>query len=187
MTLPTIFQHPQRQHRRRSPARLARLARVAAWLLLACRTPSSMAAEVDVAGWVAVDPATLEQARGGFIAASGLEVSLGIERTVTLNGNVVSRTNLTIPDIGRLSADQAREAGQALSAINLVRSGSDGMALPPAIQAAPGATLIQNSLNGQQIDSRTVINSSVNTLGLLTSLNFQGSLGDAIARSARPF
>lgn len=172
---------------RQPSANRARLAGIAACLLLACRAPSSLAAEPGALDWEPVDSATLEQARGGFIAAGGLEVSLGIERMVTLNGNIVSRTNLTIPDIGRLSVEQARAAGQALSAINLVRSGSDSMALAPAVQAAPGATLIQNSLNGQHIDSRTVINSSVNTLGLLTSLNFQGSLGDAIARSARSY
>lgn len=182
-----------------SSPRCPGLARSVAGLLLACYAIPGVAAQagvaapvdvpvrVDRSAWVAVDTHKLARMRGGFIDASGLEVSLGIERLVTLNGNIVSRTALTIPDIATLSADQAREAEQALSSINLVRSGSDTMALPPAITSVPGATLIQNSMDGQHIDSHTVINSSVNTLGLLTSLNFQGSLGDAIARSARPF
>lgn len=175
------------------------LARTVGGLLLACHAGPGIAAHasvaapvdlpvrVDTSAWVAVDAGKLARMRGGFIDASGLEVSLGIERLVTLNGNIVSRTALTIPDIATLSADQAREAESALSSINLVRSGSDTMTLPPTVTSVPGATLIQNSMDGQHIDSHTVINSSVNTLGLLTSLNFQGSLGDAIARSARPF
>jgi hypothetical protein len=162
----------------------------AAGLVLTCLCLPACAAANDTSPWVPVDSATLDDARGGFLAPSGLEVSLGIERLVSLNGEVVARTQLTIPDVGKLDVQQAREAQQALSAINLVRNdgnASGQMALPVHIASTAGATLIQNSLNGQQIDSRTVINSSVNTLGLLTSLNFQGSLGDAIARSARPF
>jgi hypothetical protein len=197
---PTTQRHQLPAHPQRLPGppgsprrtRRARLTRLLACLLMTCNAPISSAAGLDQ-DWIPVDQATLDQARGGFIALSGLEVSLGIERLVTLNGTIISRTNLTIPDIGKLSIEQAKGAAQALSAISLVRAGSDDMAPPPAVDVAPamhsvpGPTLIQNSLNGQHIDSRTVINSSVNTLGLLTSLNFQGSLGDAIARSARPF
>jgi hypothetical protein len=169
------------------PARPPRRHYLATLLLIAASLTPASAAEPAAIDWAPVDAATLAQARGGFIVMGSLEVSLGIERLVTLNGDIVSRTSLTIPDVSKLSAEQAREAGQALSAINLVRNGTDSMTVPVAITAVPGATLIQNSVNGQHIDSRTVINSSVNTLGLLTSRNFQDSLGEAIARSARPF
>jgi hypothetical protein len=160
---------------------------VAAALVAVCLGAPCFGAEPDTAGWVPVDAATLAETRGGFVGESGLRVSLGIERLVTLNGDIVSRVQLDIPDVGNLTAQGARDAEAALGAVNLVRNGPDNMTRAAASSLAPGATLIQNSLNGQNIDSRTVINSSVNTLGLLTSLNFQGSLGDAIARSARPF
>jgi len=171
---------------RAGPRRLPMVARLVAATMLFCLYSTSHASELDTQSWKPVESPVLAAMRGGFIGPSGLEISLGIERLVTLNGAVVSRMHVAIPDIGRLGATEARVAAQALSAINLVRNGTDTIGASPAL-TTPGATLIQNSMNGQHIDSRTVINSSVNTLGLLTSLNFQGSLGDAIARSARPF
>lgn len=172
--------------RRYGPGAARFAAHFAAVLLAGCLVPQAWATEPAALAWAPVDSARLAGARGGFVGQSGLQVSLGIERLVTLNGNIVSRVHVEIPDIANLGVQGAREAEQALSAINLVRNGPDTMVGASLAHAAPGTTLIQNSLNGQQIDSRTVISSSVNTLGLLTSLNFQGSLGDAIARSARP-
>ena len=41
--------------------------------------------------------------------------------------------------------------------------------------------------NGQAIQSQTVISASVNSLSLLKTLNFQHSVGEAVARSANPY
>ena len=40
----------------------------------------------------AVDQETLDAARGGFLTGDGLMVNLGLERLVSINGNVVERT-----------------------------------------------------------------------------------------------
>lgn len=50
----------------------------------------------------------------------------------------------------------------------------------------PGGVVIQNSLNDQLIRTHTVICSSVNSMALLKTLNFQGSMSDALARTAGP-
>lgn len=154
---------------------------LAAACLCACLAARANAAP---AGWAAVDAATLAALRGGFITASGLEVSLGIERLVSINGVVVSRTSFQLADLGRLSAEQARQTGATLSSIKLIQNGDANMVHAALPQAGPGGAIIQNSLDDQRIQSSTVINASANSIGLLKTLNFQGSLADAIARSA---
>lgn len=137
-------------------------------------------------GWEAVDAAALDRLRGGFTTHNGLEVSLGIERLVSINGQVVSRTSFQIADVRRLDPGQARAAGAALSAVQLIQNGSDNTAGALFSADTLGGTVIQNTLNNQQIESRTVIHSSVNSLGLLKTINFNGNLSDAIARAAGP-
>ncbi len=158
-------------------------------LALARATPahaSEAQASEGPASWVAVDAATLERQRGGFTSAAGLEVSLGIERLVSINGELVSRTRLHIADVGKLEAGQARETGATLSALKLIQNGSDNMVQAGFSGDMLAGTVIQNSLNDQQIESRTVINASVNSVGLLKTINFHGNVSDAIARAVVP-
>ena len=137
-------------------------------------------------GWVAVDKSVLDQSRGGFTFDTGLRVMLGIEREVSINGDVVSRTSLQLTDISRLSAEQAQQTSQALSEVKLVQNGRDNIYVGAMSAQTLGGTVIQNSLNDQLIRTHTVIHSSVNSMALLKTLNFQGSLDDALARAAGP-
>jgi hypothetical protein len=43
----------------------------------------------------AVAPATLDNYRGGFVTDTGLAVSLGLERIVTINGNVADTSQMS--------------------------------------------------------------------------------------------
>lgn len=152
------------------------------------QTMSSLAAESAGADFALFDTATvvdsglLDATRGGFVTPTGLTVSLGVERLVLLNGDIVAHTRFQIADIGKLDEAQARQTSAALSSVNLVNNGPDNMN-GASMAAALGGTIIQNSLNDQHIATRTIISSSVNSLGMLTTLNFQGSMSDALARA----
>jgi hypothetical protein len=153
----------------------------------AADTPGADAA--PGAAWQAVDAARLDAARGGFQLASGLAVGLGIERTVAINGELITQTRFAIADMRQLTPEQATLAREALSSVQLIQDGRmAGAPAQPGVAwgATLGATLIQNSLDNQRIDSRTVIDASVNTLGSLKSLNFSSSVLDALARTALP-
>ncbi|RJG22243.1 hypothetical protein D3872_05685 [Massilia cavernae] len=136
--------------------------------------------------WTPVDASVLVQARGGFRLSSGLELSLGIEREVSINGNVVSRTSLQLTDLSRMSAEQALQTSEALSSVRLVQNGHGNIYAVAMAPQTLGGTVIQNSLNDQLIRTHTVIHSSVNSMGLLKVLNFQDTLGNALARAAGP-
>lgn len=162
----------------------------AAMLALACapcRAGEEAATHANApAAWVAVGPAVLDETRGGFTLFAGLEVSLGIEREVLINGAIVSRTSLQLTDLSRMSAEQARKASQALSAVTLIQNGQGNVYVPAMAPETMGGTVIQNTLNDQLIRTSTVIHSSVNSMGLLMTMNFQDSLGNALLRAVGP-
>lgn len=141
-------------------------------------------AQADLGDWRPVDDAVLAEARGGFDVGGGLVLSLGIERVASVNGSVVASGAVNIPDVSRLSAEQAGRAGAALSALTLLQNGagnSYAAALPSALGATLGATVIQNSLNDQVLATRTVINASVNSLDFFKAINFQDGLRSALS------
>lgn len=134
-------------------------------------------------GWAPVDETELDGMRGGFDNAAGLRVSLGVERLVSINGNIVARTNIDIADLNHLTAQQASQTRDALSSVKLVQNGSDNIYQAGELPRAIGGVVIQNTLNDQQIRSQTIISSTVNSASLLKTINFQGSLSDALTRA----
>lgn len=146
----------------------------------------SAAAAPPATQWTAVSPEVLDSARGGFTFGPGLALSFGLERLVSVNGDVVARTSVKLPDIGRLTAEQARQTREALSAVNLIQAGHDNIYVQPAAGQMAGATVLQNSLDGQAIRSQTVIHASVNSLALLQALRFERGLTEALAGAASP-
>jgi hypothetical protein len=157
--------------------------------LLALSSLASAAVAADVPhDWVPVGAMVLNAARGGFTLPSGLAVGFGIERTVAINGDMVTHTRFVVPDLRLLSSEQARQTHEALSSVTLVRNGANSVngLGQAALAGTVGATIIQNSLNDQHIQTRTVIDASVNSLAGFKAINFQTSLGDALARAAGP-
>jgi hypothetical protein len=159
------------------------LMHVGLWLALAGVGAAAAAAPTPADEWAPVDAAQLDSMRGGFSTDTGLVVSLGIERLVSINGNIVARTNIDIADLNRLSVEQARQTRDALSSVKLIQNGSDNIYQPGEAPRTLGGVVVQNTLNDQLIRSQTVISSTVNSASLLKTINFQGSLSDALTRA----
>jgi hypothetical protein len=147
---------------------------------LALPEPDELAASdaPEIDGWQAVDGERLSGMRGGFTLPGGLVVSLGLERLVSINGEVVARTSFALPTTGA-AGDVAAAARDALGG-GLIQNGPGNISLATMAPEALGATIIQNTLNDQTIRSQTIINASVNSATLMQSLNFNDSLGQAI-------
>lgn len=125
-------------------------------------------------GWVALDAGTLDAARGGFTLTPSLQLSLGIERMVAINGAMVAQSQVDLITDAGLSA--------GVPAPILVQNGAGNL----ADAALQNGMLIQNTDSGQHIASQTVIHASVNSTALLDAINFQGQLSAALARAAGP-
>ena len=132
-----------------------------------------------------VDGATLDAARGGFLGDDGLIVNLGLERLVSINGNVVERTQLQLGDVGKLARGETSLSTQAVGELRLIQNG-DVRTMAGNAQNLLGGTIIQNSLNDQMIKNQTSINATVNTAGMLRALNFGTSLSNALSTAVAP-
>lgn len=125
---------------------------------------------------IAVSDRRLDAARGGFDLGNGLLVSFGIERAVYINGNLVSSTSVNIPDVGRITPDQASALAAATGTVNIIQNGANNTVDPATFSHATAATVIQNSLDNQDIRSLTTINVTANSLNTLRSMGLQEGL-----------
>ena len=125
----------------------------------------------------------LDRYRGGFVTDNGLAVTLGIERIVTINGNLAERSELNLGDLGRLTSGQSTLSADTAAQVRLIQNGGGTFNVQMG-DTTLGGTVIQNSLNNQLINNQTIINASVNARGLLQAMNFQSSLANALNTAA---
>ena len=120
-----------------------------------------------------VSEEVLDRMRGGFqMNPNGPIMSFGIERSVYLNGRLVTSTVLNIPDLLQLTNNTS-------NAFTLMQTGA-GNALTTHASSLPALmTVIQNTLDNQAIQNQTVINATVAALGLNRSL----ALGNAVTQA----
>ena len=116
----------------------------------------------------------LDTVRGGF-DVEGLEVSLGIERAVYIDGNLVTYTSVNIPNLAHVTTQQAMALASALSTIN-VQNGSGNTFDPSSMGGTTAATVVQNTLSNQTIRSLTTLNVAVNTLNAFRDEGMQQAL-----------
>lgn len=133
-------------------------------------------------GWERVARAELDGTRGGFLTPNGLRVSFGIERAVYINGNLVATTRLTVSELGAVSGTGASISGSP--GFSLIQNGALGT-VTGAIAPGSVGTVIQNALNGQQIQNTTTINATVNSLDVMRSINLQSTIRNAVTDSLR--
>jgi hypothetical protein len=126
----------------------------------------------------------LDSMRGGFEATGGLQVSFGIERSVYINGSLVTTTSLNVAESGVMTNVPSGTL-VAGSSIALIQSGANNVFGAGPGTAANAAVVIQNSLDNQKIQGVTVINATVNSLALTRSANIQSSIQDALTGSIR--
>jgi len=127
---------------------------------------------------LALNSRSLDAIRGGYSGINGLQVFFGIERSVYVNGALVTTTSLNLSGQG-----QPVGGGQSLA---LIQSGAGNSVAPQLLlpSAMPG-TVIQNTLNDQRIQALTVINATVNSMQVLRSLNLQTTIRESITDSLR--
>lgn len=124
----------------------------------------------------------LDQMRGGFLLEDAdLEISLGIERAVSINGELVTTTRLDIPSLTPEGAAHAILSTGTLGTI--VQNGpGNSVASMGALLNSP-IFIVQNSLDNQAIQTMTVINATVSNLDLQQSLAISSSINQAILNS----
>ncbi|AST31121.2 hypothetical protein LBW59_01020 [Ralstonia solanacearum] len=137
-----------------------------------------------VHAWKAVSEDRLDDMRGGFDIPNvdNLRISFGIDRAVYVNGALTTSVSVNIPDVARMTVDQARQLAAVANTVNLVQNGPNNAFSPDTVAGATAAaTVIQNTLNNQTLQSLTTINAAVNSLPQFRQLNLGNLLQNALA------
>ncbi|MBE1159735.1 hypothetical protein [Dyella acidiphila] len=155
----------------------ARMAVFGCLVLQGCLAAAHAQSPVQrVAGFgLPVSNERLATVRGGFDLGEGLEASLGIERAVYIDGNLVTYTSVNIPDLAHVTTQQAAALASALSTVN-VQNGPGNSFDPSTMGNATATTVIQNTLNNQTIRNLTTLNVAVNTLNAFRDQAMQQAL-----------
>jgi len=119
----------------------------------------------------------LDAARGGFEIPDNLHVAFTLERAAYVNGELVAHLGAEIPDVGKMTAEQANALAAAAGTL-LIQNGPDNTF--SLSEVGPASTVIQNTLNDQALMTLTTISVEVNTLGAYQEMNFQDGLRDTL-------
>ena len=151
--------------------------------VVSAASPMAQVGGDEVADWTPVSQQTLDDTRGGYDIGGGLVASFGIDRAVYVNGNLVTSTSFNVPDIGHMTTAQATAMATALNTISVTQIGPNNTFDPSSLGKTSAATVIQNTLNNQNIQSTTTLNATVNTLNAFRQMNFQDALQQAQLQS----
>lgn len=112
-------------------------------------------AQPDIAGLgQPVSDTNLDQARGGFDLGSGLVASFGLQEETYINGALVMSTSINIPDISKITQQQAAALASTLDNLKVVQNGpgngvdSGNAPTPPSPgSAASGGAIVAHVPN----------------------------------------
>lgn len=101
----------------------------------------------------------LDTIRGGFVVSGGLEISMGIIKSVFVDGVLQTTSTLNIPTLGTLNG---------ITPLQISNLQSNSAAF---IQNTGNQIIIQNGANQKTIQSMTVVDVAVNSINLIRELN----------------
>jgi hypothetical protein len=103
---------------------------------------------------------------------------------------LLSSTSFQLPDLGRVTPTQIAAFERYLGSTSVVQVGggntaptTDGGTSTASTAGGAPATIVQNTLNNQSIQTRTVIDATTNALSLARGVNTAAALRDALTRA----
>lgn len=107
----------------------------------------------------------LSEYRGGFLADS-LEISIGLEQVVGINGDTLVINRLTIPNLNQAVNNRLVDH-QTETVLEVISANRSGGARVSSNMAGPGGwmTVIQNNLDSTVIQNMHQLNIELNNLG----------------------
>ncbi|MFZ5593370.1 MAG: hypothetical protein ACOY4D_03765 [Pseudomonadota bacterium] len=122
------------------------------------------AAMAELDDFQRADDETLDVMRGGFLTAGNLQINFSIERAVVMDGELVSRTVIDIPQLNEASGTSAT--------------------IPPSLPDGI-IMIVQNAMDFKVITNLNIINVEVSNLRSMAAEAFGAMLNDQVANSVR--
>jgi hypothetical protein len=151
--------------------------RLALAIAAMCASMLALGGESALTETAAVPEGALDQLRGGFDIPENLHASLQLERVVVANGEQIAHLAADISDIGHMTVADAQALAHAAG--TLVVQGGPNNAFN-LMELGPTATVIQNTLNDQNLIAVTTLNVQVNSLATFREMAFQDGLRDGL-------
>lgn len=131
-------------------------------------------------GMASVNDSELGNMRGGISIGGDMNIAVGLTRSASINGNEEYSSSLHIDNLNAsLSAGDLANVNSVL-----IQNGAGNVASPAILDALSGnyATVIQNSLDNQEIATQTVLDISIgNVSGTLRGLAAQQAISDSLS------
>lgn len=147
----------------------------------AALSPSAAQAELTLGVEPLSDP-ELADYRGGFLM-DNLEISIGLEQIVGINGDTMVINRLTIPNLNQAVNDRLvdHHTETVLEVISANRSGGARVA---SNMAGPNGwmTVVQNSLDSTVIQNMHQLNIELNNLGAGVGNQFPARFSDQLVQ-----
>ena len=156
--------------------------------LMLAYLPMSLACAGEVndpfSPWPRISDQELAKLRGGFITADGLNINIGLEQLVMIDGTVKTHYNFDLSGLGGSPAPGAADQNKR---IQLIQNGDHNQVTPdvPANFGGGALTVIQNSLDAQLIQNFTVLKVDVSGMSQFRSDALGRSIGVELVRSLR--
>ena len=120
-------------------------------------------AELVVPNTPLADP-ELDSLRGGFVM-DNLEIAIGLEQVIAVNGESLVINRLTIPNLNQVGSLE-RFQSQMESVLAIQGASFDGLAISSSAMGSDGwMAIIQNSLNSTTIQNIRQLDIELNNLG----------------------
>jgi len=142
-----------------------------------CASLGARGDESALTASVAVPESALDALRGGFDIPANLHASLQLERVVTANGEQIAHLAADIADVGHMTVADAEALAHAAGTLVIQGGPNNAFNL---MELGPTATVIQNTLNDQNLVAVTTLNVQVNSLATFREMAFQDGLRDGL-------
>ncbi|MEW5755855.1 MAG: hypothetical protein AB1810_06080 [Pseudomonadota bacterium] len=113
-----------------------------------------------------LDESELAQIRGGFVTADGLEISVGVERLLYVNGEIQVQRSFDLSGLGGAAVPSSNDLSTMLGGLVQRGDGNTASEELMAMVAAGVLNLVQNSLDNQAIQNITHLNIRVENFAL---------------------
>ncbi len=107
------------------------------------------------AGWRMLDTEQLDAVRGGMDLSNGLAVSFGLEQTILVNGEVVSRTVLSLQNLQQTIANQVEAARADVISVTSGINAQVQALVADKLRAAGLQTTVTQSATSQQAQAQS--------------------------------
>lgn len=125
----------------------------------------------------AVPESALDGLRGGFEIPANLHASLRLERLVSANGAPIAHLAADVADVAHMTVAEAESLAHAAGTLVIQGGPNNSFQL---MELGPTATVIQNTLNDQQLVAVTTLDVQVNSLAAYREMAFQDGLRDGL-------